>query len=272
MKYPTKPIKHFGQNFLNDKNVLRKIIKTADLSADDVVLEVGPGTGILTKELVKTAKKVIAVEKDRNLAKLLKETFKDCNNIEIINADILRIFNLKLKILNEFPITQFSNYKVVANIPYYITSPLIRNFLEAENPPQSMTLLVQKEVAQRICSSPPDMNLLAVSIQYFSKPEIISYVSKNSFWPKPKVDSAIIKISNIQKRETNNFFKIAKAGFSQPRKKIINNLSARLGMDKEKIQEILKKAGISPEQRPQTLSVQNWIDLSGLFYGIINGI
>jgi len=193
-KYSARPSKGLGQNFLIDKNVLKKIIGAADLNKNDVVLEVGPGIGTLTQELAKNAKKVIAVEKDKIMIKILGETLKDYKNIEIINGDILRILNFKFSILNQNLISQFSNYKVVSNIPYYLTSPLIRKFLESDNKPSEIILMVQKEVAQRICSKPPDMSLLAVSVQFYADVKIISYVSKNCFWPSPKVDSAIIKI------------------------------------------------------------------------------
>jgi len=193
-KYSARPSKGLGQNFLIDKNVLKKIIGAADLNKNDVVLEVGPGIGTLTQELAKNAKKVIAVEKDKIMIKILGETLKDYKNIEIINGDILRILNFKFSILNQNLISQFSNYKVVSNIPYYLTSPLIRKFLESDNKPSEIILMVQKEVAQRICSKPPDMSLLAVSVQFYADVKIISYVSKNCFLPVPKVDSALIKI------------------------------------------------------------------------------
>ncbi|MCX6760203.1 MAG: 16S rRNA (adenine(1518)-N(6)/adenine(1519)-N(6))-dimethyltransferase RsmA, partial [Candidatus Nealsonbacteria bacterium] len=216
-----KPNKRLGQNFLIDKAALNKIISAADLSENDVVLEIGPGTGMLTRELLKITKKVIAVEKDKKMAEVLKNNFKDCKNLEIINKDILKIDDLNIK-----------EYKLVANIPYYITSPIIRKFLEYSNPPKLMVLTIQKEVAQRICSRPPDMSLLAISVQFYAKPKIISYISKNSFWPKPKVDSAILKIQDIKNKnpeiDVASFFNILRAGFKQPRKQLQNNISSEL--------------------------------------------
>ena len=187
-KYNLRPSRRLGQNFLVDEKVLRKIIEAAELSKNDIVLEIGPGIGNLTVKLAKRVKKVVAVEKDQRMIEILKETLKDFKNVKIIKADILKfspkIYNLKSKI-----------YKVVANIPYYLTSPLIRKFVETvEVKPQLLVLMVQKEVAQRICTKPPDMSILAVSVQFYAKAEIISFVSKKSFWPQPKVDSAIIKI------------------------------------------------------------------------------
>jgi 16S rRNA (adenine1518-N6/adenine1519-N6)-dimethyltransferase len=282
-----KPNKRLGQNFLIDKSALNKIISAADLSKNDVVLEIGPGTGILTRELLKTAGKVIAVEKDKRMAEILKDNFKDYKNLEIINADALKIFNLQFSIYNQFSITKFlkNKYKVVANIPYYITSRLIRSLLETANQPELMVLLLQKEVAQRICArprsaergSPPKgaapMNLLAVSVQFYAKPEIISYISKDSFWPKPKVDSAIIKITpgGPTSREAGGqtspdlFFEIVKAGFKQPRKQLQNNISSGLRIEKAKAKSLIIKARIRPEQRPETLTVQNWIELTKVF-------
>jgi 16S rRNA (adenine1518-N6/adenine1519-N6)-dimethyltransferase len=254
-KYKAFPIKRLGQNFLIDKNALRKIVEAASLSKDDVVLEVGPGIGNLTIELAKRAKKVIAVEKDKRMVEILKERLKEekIENVEIVNEDILKFLpSFKPK----------TPYKVVANIPYYLTSRLIRNLLEMERKPKLIVLMVQKEVAQRICAKPPKMNLLAVSVQFYAKPEIISFVSKNCFWPRPKVDSAIIKISSIKKQKATKdeklFFKVVKAGFSHPRKQLINNLSEGLRKNKKIVEEWLLSCGISPNKRAENLSVKDW--------------
>ena len=277
-KYKISPVKWLGQNFLIDEKVLRKIIEAAELSENDIVLEVGPGIGNLTAELAKRVKKVIAIEKDKKMVEILRETLKNFTNIEIIEGDILKI-NLK-------PYTS-KPYKVVANIPYYLTSPLIRKFLETENQPKEMVLMVQKEVAQRICARPPKMSLLAVSVQFYTKPEIISYISKKSFWPSPKVDSAITKISafNQPRKSAFNqrFFKIVRAGFSQPRKQLINNLSKNLKVDelklistrrslalarvidKIKVRDWLLKNKIQPTQRAETLNLEDWINLTKSF-------
>ena len=261
-KYRIFPSKRFGQNFLVDKTILFKIIETACLKPKDIVLEIGPGIGTLTQEIAKIVKKLIAVEKDFKMVEILKETTKSFKNVKIIQADILKTYNLQLTTYN---------YKVVANLPYYIVSPVIRKFLEAPNPPKEMILMVQKEVAQRICARPPDMNLLAVSVQFYAKPKIISYVSKESFWPKPKVDSAIIRITPRQPAPYRNevsgagfreqFFKIVKAGFSQPRKQLVNNLSKMLKLDKEIVKIWLLKNNIQPAQRAGTLSIGDWKNL-----------
>lgn len=272
-EHSLKPLKRFGQNFLTDKEALNKIVAAAELFPQDLVLEIGPGIGALTQELAKKAAKVIAVEKDRNMVSILKETLKGFNNVEIIEGDIrfLKISNL-LK------------YKVVGNLPFYLTAPVIRKFLEnTQAQPACMVLVAQKEVGQRICAQPPRMNLLAVSVQIYSKPEIVSYVSKNSFWPQPKVDAAIIKITpfnsgfpkspksgGISEINKSLFFKIVKAGFSQPRKQLINNLS-RLRqdfggqakkLDKEEVKKWLLKNNVQPAQRAETLTIEDWLRLT----------
>ncbi len=251
------PSKRLGQNFLISKSVLGKIIETANLSKDDIILEIGPGIGNLTRELAKRVKKVIAIEKDPKMIEILRRRLENFKNVKVIKGDILKVKNWRLEI---------GNFKVVANIPYYLTSPLIRKFLETKKQPKEMVLMVQKEVGQRICSKPPKMNLLAISVQFYAKPKIVSYVSKKSFWPEPKVDSAIIKISNLKlqiaKVDKHLFFKIVKAGFSQPRKQLVNNLSKELKIDKKGVKNWLLKNGVEPTQRAETLSVENWISLT----------
>ena len=269
-KYQVRPLKRLGQNFLIDRIVLGRIIKAANISPRDTILEIGPGLGVLTQELAKKAKQVVAVEKDPKMIEILKETLKDFKNVEIIQEDILKS-NIQELISN-------AQYKVVANLPYYIVSPIIRQFLEyAQVGPLQMILMVQKEVAQRICENPPRMNLLAVSVQFYAKPEIVSYISKKSFWPQPKVDGAILKISNlksqISKIDKDLFFKIVKAGFLHPRKQILNNLSEGLALslpnelklNKPRVKTWLLKNKISPLQRAETLSIEAWINLTKSF-------
>jgi len=253
-KFNAAPSKRLGQNFLTDKNILQKIIDSANIKKQDIVLEVGPGTGILTAELAKKAKKVIAVEKDKKMVEILKENLKDYKNTEVINQDILK-----------FDVGRKYKYKVVANIPYYLTSPLIRKFLEDKNQPTKMILMIQKEVAQRICARPPDMSLLAVSVQFYATPEILFYVSKNSFWPAPKVDSTVIKIIPRNKTDQINpilFFKVVKAGFSQPRKQLSGNLAKVLKIKRGEVEKLLLQNNINPKQRAETLSVEDWKNLT----------
>jgi len=254
-KHDLRPTKWLGQNFLIDKNVLKKIILTSELNGFDEVLEIGPGIGTLTQELAKKVKKVMAVEKDRKMVDILKETLKGFENVDIILGDIRKIEDYKVKI---------ENYKVVGNLPFYLTAPIIRKFLEMkEAKPQSMVLIVQKEVGQRICAKPSKMNLLAVSVQFYAEPQMISYISKKSFWPQPKVDAAIIKITPKPSLigDSKLFFKVVKAGFSQPRKQLINNLSKGLKMPREKVKAWLLENNILPIQRAETLTVENWLKL-----------
>lgn len=255
-KYQILPSKGLGQNFLVDKFALKKLVSAADLNYTDVVLEIGPGLGTLTQELARRAGKVISVEKDERMIEVLKDALKGFNNIEVVPGDILKL-DIKRYALKP--------YKVVANLPFYLTAPVIRKFLEADRSPQLMVFIVQKEVSQRICAKPPRLNLLAVSVQFYAQPKIIGYVSKKSFWPQPKVDSAIIKIvpnQPIQKIDERLFFPIVKAGFSQPRKQLVNNLSKKLQLDKEKTGLWLLKSGIKPEQRAENLTIEDWVNLA----------
>ncbi len=262
-KYKIYPLKRLGQNFLVDKSAIKKIIEVADLEPEDIVLEIGPGVGNLSQELAKKVKKIILVEKDPKMSIVLQETLKDFKNTEIIQEDILK-FNKKYGFRN-------TGYKIVANLPFYLTAPAIRKFLESEFPPREMILIVQKEVAQRICSKPPDMSLLAVSVQFYAASSVISYISRESFWPKPKVDGAIIKIVPYRFRVKfspqfrEKFFKIVKAGFSQPRKQLINNLSKKLNLDRQIIEDWFLKNGVLPTQRAETLKVEDWKKLTRSF-------
>ncbi len=249
-----KPNKLLGQSFLHDSRALERVVQAANLSKKDAVLEIGPGLGSLTRLLAERAGKVIAVEKDPDLASILQKELGSRRNLEIMQGDILKT---KLSLPQK--------YKVVANIPYYITSPVMRLFLEREERPELLVLMVQKEVAQRIIAKPPDMNLLAVSVQIYGVPEIVSYVSKACFWPQPKVDSAILRITpkgmdaNFNAKQ---FFTIARAGFKQPRKQVGNNLAAGLKKTKKEIKAWLQTKGISYANRPETLSLQDWLRLS----------
>lgn len=301
----TRPRKGLGQNFLTSKEALGNILKAAELNRSETVLEIGPGIGTLTRELARCAKRVVAVEKDPAMVEILKQTTKDLPNIEIIRGDILKL-DTAYHILH-------TRYKLVANLPYYITLPVIRKFLEeTPNKPRLMVLMVQKEVAQRICArptspgrparqdfvfsksggspdgraKPPRMSLLAVSVQFYAKPEIISYVAKTAFWPQPKVDSAILKITQKNAEPPKNlaelryaqlnrakFFTVVRAGFKQPRKQLLHNFvhepslmldAWRLttGGKRAWVEQWLKKNSINPTQRAETLTVQDWINLA----------
>jgi len=260
-KYKIFPSKRLGQNFLIDGNILRKIVETAEIENEDKILEIGAGIGNLTKELAKRAKKVIAVEKDKRMIEILREELKDFKNVEIIEGDIRDL----LKEISE----KLKDYKIVANIPYYLTSNLLRRIFDLERKPKLIVLMVQKEVAQRICQK-DKMNLLAISVQFFAEPKIVHYVSKNCFFPKPKVDSAIIKILPKEPplKEKDLFFKIVKAGFLHPRKKISKNLEKGLKLKKEEVKSLLKNCGIDEEKRAENLSLKEWINLTKEFLKI----
>ena len=266
------PKKQLGQVFLKNKAYLAKIIKAAELKPNDLVLEIGAGTGVLTEALLKTHAQVIAIEKDPQLVNFLKDKFKNDKNLTIIEADIRdfiknnEIKNLKLKI---------KNYKVVGNIPYYLTAHLIKLLLTLKNKPQIIVLMVQKEVAQRIVAQPPKMNLLAVSVQFYAKPEIISSVPKSAFWPQPKVDSAIIKLTPINTDENTkytdkntdctdkeNFFRVVKAGFSHPRKLALNNLSDTLNIPRQELEKLFRQLNLPLQSRAQELSLKTWLNLT----------
>jgi len=269
------PKKSLGQNFLRDEKVLEKIIASANLQADDFVIEVGPGEGVLTEKLSQKVEKVLAIEIDRNLIPTLEKKFAGNEKVEIINEDILQINFPDL--FARYKI-QDTRYKVVANIPYYITSKIIRLFLENENPPSEMILMVQKEVAKRIVEKPGKMSLLSVSVQYYAKAEMLFEVPRNCFFPVPEVDSAIIRITPNPTSQTpsqpspskeegarKKFFRIVKAGFSAKRKTLVNNLSNSLHLEKNAVEEKLKTANLNLTARAQELSIDNWKTLSKLF-------
>ena len=269
--------KSLGQNFLTDQKILEKITAVTQITADDLVLEIGSGKGALTAKIIQQTKNLITIEKDQKLAEKIAHDFQlDLLNIQtisknqsyrlkekrgVIAGDILKI-NLK-KLIAE---NNFQNYKVVANIPYYITASIIRLFLETLHPPQEMFLMVQKEVAQRICALAGQMSLLAISVQYYAQPKILFEVTKESFSPTPKVDSAFIHLiyhtKQVTAEEKNIFFKIVRAGFSAKRKTLVNNLANSLHLPKNILESKIIAVGLKINQRPQELNMDNWRDLS----------
>jgi len=255
--------KGLGQHFLIDERVLKSIVSAADLSADDTVVEVGPGLGILTRELAKNAGKVIAVEIDARLASVLKETLSPWPNVTIINADILKIDPQAL-------LDRETPYKVVANLPFYIASAVLRHFLEASLKPHLMVVTVQKEVAQAIVAQPGKMSLLSVSVQFYGKPTIVEYVPARCFYPPPKVDSAIVCIDlrrrpQLAVEDEAMFFRVVRSGFSAPRKQLHNSLGQSLGISRDDVTALLEEAGISQKRRAETLSLDEWATLYRLF-------
>ena len=252
-------LKSLGQNFLIDETVLEKILDCSELSDDDVVIEIGPGLGTLTEELSKKCKKVIAIEKDYKLARMLTGKFE---NVEVINGDILQM-NIS-EIVQKY--TRDGKFKMISNIPYYITSPIIKLFLENVAQPELIVLLMQKEVAQRICEKPGKLSMIALGVQVYGEPEIIDFVKNTSFYPAPKVDSAILRIKNIKREFSDehyrNLFRIMKMGFAAKRKKLANNLSAGLQIEKAQAEKILVKAEIDLKVRAQELNIEQWEKLA----------
>jgi 16S rRNA (adenine1518-N6/adenine1519-N6)-dimethyltransferase len=237
--------KGLGQHFLVDGSQLKQILLAADLNQADSVIEVGPGLGTLTRSLAGNAGRILAIEKDQALAALLRDAFKASGNVTVLNHDILTVA-----------------YKVVANLPYYITSPVLRFFLEAIDKPQLMVVMVQKEVARQITARPGDMSLLSVAIQLYGEPRIVKYVPARSFYPAPAVDSAILRIIVSPRPrvdvDTGSFFTLVRAGFSAARKQIANPLAHALGRSKEEVLALLAGAGIDSHRRAETLSIEEW--------------
>jgi len=254
-----KARKSLGQHFLVDTSVLLTIVQAAELSPEDTVVEVGPGLGILTVELARHAGSVIAVELDTELASLLKHRLKSLANLRVFNADILKV--------NPSQLLEGKNkYKVVANLPYYITSPVLRYFVEASPKPSLMVMMVQKEVGEAIVAGPGKMSLLAVSLQVYSKPRIISHVPSRCFYPQPKVDSVILRFDvlaepAVKVADMNSFFEVVRCGFSSPRKQLHNSLARGLGMKSAEADLLLERVDIDPKRRAETLSLEEWAKL-----------
>ena len=254
-----KPSQTRGQNFLIDANILNKIIASADLKAGDRVLEVGPGLGALTGKLVDSGATVLSCELDKKLFAYLLQKYSGVKNLILLNNDILKLPFPEIK--KHF---QNKDYQIVANLPYSISSAFLRRFLECDYCPRKMILMLQKEVCQRLLDAPPQMSLLSLSVQLYSRPKILFSVSKNSFYPAPKVDSAVIELTQIRRPQCDEsrFWQIAKAGFSAKRKKLIGNL-AKIGIKKENLSAIFSRLNLSENIRAQELSLDDWLNLTG---------
>jgi 16S rRNA (adenine1518-N6/adenine1519-N6)-dimethyltransferase len=262
------PIKRWGQNFLKDKNIVHKIIQTAQLNENDSVLEIGPGKGILTEALAEKAQRITAVEIDRELAALLTERFKNSKNVTIIQGDFLKtdIPNLHLN----------PGTKVIANIPYYITTPIIMKLLEMRQYICMIVVMVQKEVAQRIAAHSGNKNygVLSLAVQYFADVTLAGDISGKVFYPEPKVSSSILKIDVLEKprikvKDEELLFKVIKGAFGQRRKTLLNSLSHNLGLDKRVLLEVLGKVNIDPSVRGETLTLDQFGKLSDAIKKII---
>jgi 16S rRNA (adenine1518-N6/adenine1519-N6)-dimethyltransferase len=280
--------KGLGQNFLADPVHLDRIVAAADLAHDDVVIEVGPGVGTLTARLAAQAGRVVAVELDASLLPALHETLAACDNVAIVQGDILQLDPAALAMRLPAPTTGASadslpihrspftlnQYKVVANLPYYITSAAIRHFLTAVPPAALLVFTLQREVAQRIVATPPDMSLLAVSVQYFARPEIVARIPAGAFYPPPKVDSAILRLRPwglppVDAPDNDAFFAVVRAGFGQRRKQLRNSLRANLGLPQHQIDAILTQARVDAQRRAETLTLAEWAQLAHAWRAIV---
>lgn len=261
-KYHLRPHKGLGQNFLSDDTVLSGIADAAGIPEHASVLEVGPGLGSLTRHLAERAERVVAVELDKDLVPVLRKEFGDCGNVEIVQGDIL-----------EFAPDKYftdGDYYVAANIPYYITSAVIRHLLEGKARPKRLALTVQKEVAERICAEPGKLSLLALSVQVYGKADMPMIIPAAAFYPEPNVDSAVVRIElfdepAIPPQDMDRFFALAKAGFGQKRKTLRNSLSSNLHLSGADTEALLQKAGIDPKQRAETLTIGEWKALMEVF-------
>jgi 16S rRNA (adenine1518-N6/adenine1519-N6)-dimethyltransferase len=266
--------KGLAQHFLVDEAVLETITSAAELTARDVIMEIGPGLGILTRELAKQSGLVIAIELDRKLAAILEQTLSSFDNVAIINDDVLKIDPAALLQEQKEKLPSAVNtpchYKVVANLPYYITSPVLRHFLEASVKPQIMVVMVQKEVAEVIVAKPGQMSVLSISVQLYGEPRIISHVPAGCFYPAPEVDSAILRIDvypqpAVAIDDRDSFFELVRAGFTASRKQIGNSLAQGLKKPKAEILPLLAEANIASQRRAETLTIEEWARLLSVY-------
>jgi 16S rRNA (adenine1518-N6/adenine1519-N6)-dimethyltransferase len=250
------PRKALGQHFLVSRGVLKRILDAAELEPGDIVIEVGPGLGTLTRELVRCAGRVIAVELDRELAEVLPAALGHPSNLTLVNADAREVEPLEL-LPGRVP------YKLVANLPYFAASPILRCFLEASWKPTLIVVMLQREVAQSIAARPGGMSLIGVSVQFYGRPRIVGYVPPGAFYPPPKVTSAILRIDvfpepPIKVEDVEAFFGLVRAGFSAPRKQLRNALSLGLGIPTGAAQRLLERAGLDPRRRAESLTLEEW--------------
>jgi len=264
-RYNLHPDKRLGQNFLVDESVLSRVVAAAEISPQEDVLEIGAGLGSLTRHLCSLARHVVAVELDARLLPPIKEVLSKCANLRLVQGDILALDPAALMVEAQTA----SGYLVVANIPYYITSALLRHLLEARRPPRRMVLTVQVEVAERICARPGDMSLLSLSVQVYGKPEVVMRIPAGAFYPVPKVDSAVVRVDInpsplLPSAQIRNFFRLAKAGFSQKRKTLRNALAGGMHWSPDQAARVLNLAGIEPMRRAETLGLEEWESLLGV--------
>jgi len=256
--------KGLGQHFLVDSSYLKTISAKAELSKNDTVIEVGPGLGVLTEALLEEAGRVIAVEVDTALTNALAQTLSTSSNLTMVNADILKTTPEQLLGVG------VTSYKVVANLPYNIASPVLRRFLESSLKPSLIVVMVQREVAKNMLAQPPDMNLLAIGVQLYGKPKIVRKVPPDAFYPRPKVESAIVRIDvynepSVEVGDIETFFRIARAGFGNKRKQLRNALAHGLDVSPKTIERLLTEAGVDHQRRAQTVTLEEWASLGNLY-------
>jgi len=264
-RFDLRPRKGMGQNFLVDEAHLDRIVAAAELTPDDVVLEIGPGLGTLTVRLAEVAGFVVAVELDERMLAVLEETLAGRSNVRVIHGDVLALDPARLieEATAERAPSQPPSYKVVANLPYYITSAAVRHLLEARVPPALLVLTVQREVAQRMAARPPHMSLLAVSVHFYANVEIVDRIPAGAFYPRPKVDSAVVRLRRrvqpaVPVEDVRWFFRVVRAGFSQRRKQLRNALAAGLHRPSAEVAAALQSVDIDPRRRAETLSLEEW--------------
>ncbi|MCK6580390.1 MAG: 16S rRNA (adenine(1518)-N(6)/adenine(1519)-N(6))-dimethyltransferase RsmA [Anaerolineae bacterium] len=258
------PKKSLGQNFLQDPNTLDKIVAAAELLPTDTVLEIGPGTGAMTTRLAKAAERVVAVEIDSRLEPVLRAALaaERLSNVSLLFADILQV--------NVASLMADQPYVVVANLPYYITSAILRHLLEAPHRPRRLVLLVQLEVAERLTAVPGEMSLLSVSAQFYAKPQMIGRLKPTVFWPRPDVDSAVVRLDTyaappVDVPDEATFFRVVRAGFAQKRKQLKNAFAEGVGLSHADAAVMLELASIDPKRRAETLSLGEWAALARAF-------
>ena len=268
-QWDLRPSKGLGQNFLTDQTVLKRIVAAAELTSDDVVLEVGAGLGTMTALLARDAGHIVGVELDERLMPALRHVLADYGNVTLVQGDILALDPVAL--IRTATIQQHeassTPYKVVANLPYYITSAALRHLLEASLRPQRMVVTVQREVAERIVAKPGQMNLLAVSVQVYGRPQLLFRIKPGSFYPSPRVESAVVRVdihttSPVPVENTDVFFRVVRAGFSQRRKQLRNTLAAGLRCKPGEVAASLEEVGIDPRRRAQTLALEEWVEVA----------
>ncbi len=264
-EYDIVPRKSLGQNFLHDPNMLDKIVSIAELTPDDLVLEVGPGTGLLTERIAKAAKQLTSIEVDERLQPLLENIVAQHPNLTIRYQDILKLDVNKLY--------ENQRYIVVANLPYYITSAIMRHLLESDHRPTRLVLTMQMEVAERMIAKPDDMSILSVSVQFFGHPQIAARLKPSVFWPRPEVDSAVVRIDTYDKPivdvpDSQTFFRVVRAGFGQKRKQLKNALASGLGLDAEKTAIVFDTSKIDSRRRAETLTLDEWALLTRAYVAL----